>query len=152
MASSSLNAAGRVEDHIRHLPAKLLGQFQAHGFLALDPVGLLQGGGVEPAHRLLALADDLAAIVDIAVNLPDLGALQLDLAHVDVRRVLRAEDIGLHAAAPAIGCHRRAGITVGRHGHALDAQFLGHGDGHHQAARLERSGGQATLILDQQGC
>ena len=54
--------------------AALLGQLQAHRLLALDAVGLLQGGGVEPAHGLLALADDLAATVLLATDKPVLAA------------------------------------------------------------------------------
>src|SRR3546814_17705726 len=64
-------AAGRVEDHVGHLPAELFGEFQAHRLLALDPVRLLQGRGVEPAHLGAALAAGLPAIVDIAVHAPD---------------------------------------------------------------------------------
>ena len=72
-------AAGGIEDDVRHLPPQLFGQFQPHGLLALDPVGLLEGRDVEPAGLGLALADDLAAIIDQAVDAVDGGALQLDL-------------------------------------------------------------------------
>jgi hypothetical protein len=68
-------AAGRIEDRVGQLPAELLGKLEAHGLLALDPVGLLQGRAVEPAGRLLAVADNLAAIVDQAVDPVDSRAL-----------------------------------------------------------------------------
>src|SRR5262249_18545800 len=36
-------AASRIEDYVRELPAELLGEFQTHGLLSLDPIGLLEG-------------------------------------------------------------------------------------------------------------
>ena len=127
-ADQAGSATGRIEDCLRQFPAELLGQLQSHGFLALDPVGLLQGRGVEPADRLLALADDLAAVVDEPVDLVDSRALQTDLAHVHVRRVLRAEDRGARARAPGIGGKRRPCVAIGRHDEVLDAQLLTHGN------------------------
>ena len=141
-------AAGRVEDHVGHVPAELLGEFQAHRLLALDAVRLLQRGRVEPADFRLAFADDLAAIVDIAVDAIDGRALKLDLADVHLGRVGRAEDRGLDAAGGRVGRERRAGIAVGRHRHVLDAERLAHRHRHHEAARLERAGRQASLVLD----
>ena len=64
-------AAGRIEDHVGHLPAELLGELEPHRLLALDPIGLLQRRGVEPADLGLALGDDLAAIVDQPVDAID---------------------------------------------------------------------------------
>ena len=45
--------------------------------------------------------DELAAIVDQAVDAIDGGALQRDLADVHLRRVVRAEDRGAIPAAAA---------------------------------------------------
>src|SRR5262249_11674243 len=90
-------AASRIEDHVRHIPAKLLGQFEPHRLLAFDAIRLLQGRGVEPADLLLALADDLAAIVDQSVDAIDGRALQLDLADVHFGRVFRTEYGGFDA-------------------------------------------------------
>ncbi len=68
-------AAGRIEDHVRHVPAELLGKLEAHGLLALDAIRLLERRGVEPADFRRALGDDLAAIIDQAVDLVDGCAL-----------------------------------------------------------------------------
>ena len=142
-------AAGRIEDDVGHLPAELLGEFEPHRLLALDPIRLLQRRGVEPADLRLALADDLAAIVDQAVDPIDARALQRDLAHVHLRRVLRAEDRGLDAGAAGIGGERRARIAVGRHRHVGDAERLRHRHRHREAARLERAGRQPAFVLHQ---
>src|SRR4029077_8874236 len=73
-------AAGRIEDDVGDLPTELLGELQSHGLLAFDAIGLLQRRGVEPADRRRTCGDDLAAIVDQAVDPVDARALQLDLA------------------------------------------------------------------------
>src|SRR5262249_40684682 len=72
-------AAGRIQDHVRHLPAELLGKLEPHRLLALDAIGLLERRGVEPADHAHALSDDLAAIVDAAVHAIDRCALRGDL-------------------------------------------------------------------------
>ena len=41
-------AAGRVDDHVRHPPAELLGDLEAHRLLALDAVRLLERRHLEP--------------------------------------------------------------------------------------------------------
>ncbi len=141
-------AAGRVQDHIGHVPAELFGQFQPHGFLALDPVGLFQGVGFKPARLFAAINDDLTAIVDQAVDAVDPGPLQRDFTHVDFRRIGGTEHDAFNAGPRTIGRQRRARVAVGCHRHLADAQFLGHGHGHDQAPRLERTGGQAAFVLD----
>src|SRR5690606_41545100 len=100
-------AAGRIEDRIRHLPAELLGEFQPHRLLALDAVGLLQGRGVEPPGGFPARADQLAAIVDQAVDLVEPRALQRDLVHVPLRRVVGAEAHRFDDRARTLGRQRR---------------------------------------------
>ena len=95
-------------------------------------------------------ADDLAAVVDQAVDAIDARALQTDLADVDFRRILRTEDRGLDAGVAGIGRERRAGIAVGRHRHVLDAERFGHRYRHDQPARLERAGRQPAFVLHQQ--
>ena len=142
-------AAGRIEDHVGQVPAELLGQFQPHRLLAFDPIRLLERGDVEPADLGFALADDLAAIVDQAIDAVDRRALQLDLADIDFRRVFRTEDRALDTRAGRIGGERRAGIAVGRHRHVLDAERFRHRHRHHQAARLERARRQAPFVLDE---
>ena len=89
-ADQSCAAARRVENDVGKSPAHLLGQFQPHRLLALDPIGLLQGREIEPAAFLDALANDGAAIVDIAVDAIDPRALRRDLAHIHFGRIGRA--------------------------------------------------------------
>src|SRR5207248_4145758 len=105
-------AAGRVEDDVRQFPTQLLGQLDAHRLLALDAVGLSQGRAVEPAGLPLALADELAAIVDQSVDEKYRGALDRDLADIDRRSIVGTEDISLDAGARAISGHRRPRIAV----------------------------------------
>ena len=96
-----------------------------------------------------AFADDLAAIVDQAVDAIDRGALQRDLADIHLGRILRTEDRGLDIGMRGVSRERGAGIAVGRHRHVLDAERFGHRHRHHQAARLERAGRQPAFVLHQ---
>src|SRR4029077_754490 len=95
-------AARRIEDRVRQGPAELFRKLEAHGLLALDAIGLLEGRGIEPAHRLLALGNDLGAIVDQAVHLVELRTLQDGLADIGSLRVVRAEDVALDARTRAV--------------------------------------------------
>eukprot|EP00958_Prasinococcus_capsulatus_P027548 scaffold5640_cov328-Prasinococcus_capsulatus_cf.AAC.3 len=149
-ADEARAAAAGVEDHVGHPPAQLLGQLQAHGLLALDAVGLLERAAVKPAHGLLALAHDLAAVVDEAVHAIHGGALQLDLAHVHLRGVRRAEDGAAKARACGVGRHSGARVAVGGHGQVLQPELLGHCHSQRQPARLEGPRGQPALVLHQQ--
>jgi hypothetical protein len=67
--------AGRIHDHIRHPPAKLLGDLQAHGLLALDPVGLPERGHVLIARAPVEdIGDYPACVPDVTVDEVQLGA------------------------------------------------------------------------------
>ena len=147
-ANQTCAAAGRIEDHVRHVPAELLGKLKPHRFLAFDAIRLLQRRGIEPASLGLALADDLAAIVDQPVDAIDRRALQLDLADIHLRRIRGTKDRGPDAATGRISRERRSSIAVGRHRHVLDAERLAHRDCHYQPARLKRAGRQPALVLD----
>ena len=57
-----------IDADVGQLPAELLGQLDSHRLLPLDPVGLLQGGDIEPAHRVAAGGDNGTAGVDQAVD------------------------------------------------------------------------------------
>src|SRR5207302_854673 len=142
-------AAGRIEHDIRQTPIHLHCQLQPHGLLAFDPIGLLQCRHVEPAELRLARLDQARAIVDQAVDTPHRRALQGDLAEVDLGGVVGAEAVSLDAGPRGIGGERRAGVAVGRNGNALHTVGLRHRYRHAQAARLERTGGQASFVLDQ---
>src|SRR6202030_1251183 len=92
-------AAGRIKNDVGNVPAELLGQFESHRLLAFDAVWLLQGRRVEPTDLRLAIADDLAAIVDQSVDAVDGRALQRDLADIDFWRIGGTEKRRLYAAA-----------------------------------------------------
>ena len=101
----------------------------------------MAGGSASP--------DDGAALIDQAVDPPNAGALRRDLAHIDLRRIVRAKHHRLDAGAHGIGRERGAGIAIGRHCDALDAKLLRHRYRHDEAARFERSSRQPTFVLDQ---
>ena len=127
----------------------IVGELQPHRFLALDAIRLLERRDVEPAGLFLPLADDLAAVVDEAVDKADGRPPARDLADVHLRRIVRAEDSGLHPGTGGVGRHRRAGVAVGRHRHrCMPAPSPSTPPS--QAARLERPGRQPTLVLDDQ--
>ena len=142
-------ATGRVENRVGQGPAELFGQFQPHRFLALDPVRFFQRRNVEPVCRTLALPNDPPAIVDQAVDPPDLGTLGRHFADVHLGRIIRAEAKTLHAGPRRIGRHCRPGVAVGRYGNPGDAELVRHRHGHAQPARLERPGRQPSLVLHQ---
>ena len=129
--------AGRIENRVRHLPSELFDEFETHRLFALDPVGLLQGRRIEPAHLGFSLTDDLAAVIDQTIDSIHSRTLQSDLAHVHFRRILRAEDRRLDTCARSVGRKRGTRVAVRRHRHVLYAERLGHRNSHDQAARLE---------------
>src|SRR5271167_4158067 len=53
-----------VQNHIRQLAAKLFPKLVAHGLLAFDAVGLLEGGNVVPSFAVLVLGNVYAAVGD----------------------------------------------------------------------------------------
>jgi hypothetical protein len=57
----------------------LLREFQTHCLLSLDAVRLLECGEVEPLHSLGAVLDDLAAVVDEAVDAERLRPIKMRL-------------------------------------------------------------------------
>jgi hypothetical protein len=99
----------------------LVGEFEAHRLLALDPIRLLERREIEPEALGSALADDRAAFIDQSVDAIDPRTLSRDLAHIDLRRVVGAEHDRLDADAAGIGRQRGAGIAVGRHRDPGDA-------------------------------
>ena len=134
-------AAGRVQDDIWQFPAKLLGQFEAHRFFALNAIRLLECREVEPAHWLAAFADEAAAVVDQAVHAKYLRAGEVRFLQVDHRRVVRHEHKRLHPGPRRIGGHRAPGVSGCGTGHAPYAQLIGHGNRHRHATRLEAASG-----------
>ena len=147
-ANEASTPTGWIENDIGKRPAHLFGEFKTHGFLALNSVGFLQRRNVEPADLFLAIADDLATVIDQAVDHIGITALQLNLADVDIGRIERAEHGGSHSGLPRIGGHRRAGIAIGWNCQMIKPKFVRHRDSKGKAARLERPGRQPSLILD----
>src|SRR5581483_1114167 len=76
-------AARRIEDDVWQAPAELLRDFQAHRLFALQAVGLLERGHIEPVGMLDAFADDAATIVDEAIDEEDACPAQVGLDLVD---------------------------------------------------------------------
>src|SRR6185503_6527485 len=114
-------AAGRVEDRVRHLPAELLDDLEAHRLLALDAVGLAAGASMEPAVALGGLGHDAEHVADGAVDPVHVGAvreaaLPAELGALDWER-------RVHLAAGA-GAVRGPGVAaapdggLGEPGHA----------------------------------
>ncbi len=149
-ADEAGSAAGGVEDGVGEGPSALLGEFEAHGFLAFDAVWLSEGAHVEPAHALGALSDDGGAVVDEAVDEEDAGAEEEGFESVDDGSVVRHEDEALDGGAGAVGGECAPGVSGGGDGEAGDAEFAGHGDGHGHASGLEGAGGEVRFVLDEE--
>src|SRR5207249_1930564 len=83
--------------------------------------------------------------VDETVDTVDACSLQRDLANIHLRGVPRTEHSAPDAGAAGIGGQRRTGITVGWHGHVLNAERLRHRYGESKSARLERAGREVAF-------
>ena len=142
--------ARRVEDHVGEGPAELLGELEAHGLLALDPVRLLEGRHVEPTHFGCSLAHDGAAVGDQAVDQVGPGPVVGSLVLVDDRGIGWHEDKRLHADSGCVGGQRTARIAGRRDGHPFDPEFVGPADRHGETPALERAGGELGLVLHPQ--
>ena len=145
-------ATGRVDDDVGHPPAELLGDLQPHRLLALDPVGLLQRGDLEPVllgrpHRR---PDQPARVGDQPVDEAQVAPGHHGLRAGDPGRVHGHRDGGVQAGPGGVRRPGRAGVAVGRHGEPGRAQLPGPRDPDRGAARLEGAGGQQAVVLDQQ--
>jgi len=97
----------RVDDRVGQPPLELLGHLQAHRLLALDPVRLLEGGGVEPAVLDDGRVHEPPRVGDEPVHQVEVGPGDDALLLVDVRRVDGHGDVGPDAGARAVGGPRR---------------------------------------------
>ena len=147
-ADEANTAAGRIDDHVRQLPAELLRELEAHRLLPLDAVGLLQRRGVVPAPLGAGALHDRAGVADRARDEPHVRTVRGGLALDHVRRRLGHHDDHAEAGARAVGGPRRAGIARGRQRQRGHAQLLRARDANGGAARLERAGRQQALVLD----
>src|SRR5262249_13628222 len=120
------------------------------GLLALDPERLLQRRDVVPALLRCALGDHPAAVVDQAVDERDLRAVALALGPEDGRRVGGHEDVTLHAGLRGVRGRGAAGVARRRQRDLRVAELLSLRHGRGEAARLERAGRVAGLVLDPQ--
>ncbi len=145
------SAAGRVDDHIGRSPAELFDDLQPHRLLALQPVGLLEGGDL-----LVAAApgdgrvDQLRALADVAVDQVQLGAGGQAFAPGDVGCALRHRDQAAHRGARRVDRPGGAGVAVGRHRDTCRTELVrpGHTDG--GTTGLEAPGGKQALVFDQE--
>src|SRR5207253_8607263 len=137
-------------DDIGKRPPGLLRDLEAQRLLPLDPVWLLQRGGVEPAVLGAGLLHHRSRV----------GYRAIDEVHARaVRRRLTLDDLGRGrghhdddpepGASPVCG-PGRAGVAGRREGDRRRAELAGarHADG--RAARLERACRQEALVLDEE--
>ena len=149
-ADEADTAARRVEDRIGDAPTKLLSEFQAHGFLALDPIRLLERRYFEPALHPSTLGNDATAIADQAVDESDACPHGLAFDGVRARHVSRHEKVGFEAGPSRVRGKSARGISCGRGGKLPNTQFVGHGYRNCHAASLESAGRIRALVLDEQ--
>ncbi len=76
------------------------------------------------------------------------GKMRLEL--IDNRRVLRHEDVYLHACSRPIGSQRAAGVARRRNGQAMQSEMLRHANGQRHAPAFETSRRQLRFVLDKQ--
>src|SRR5579875_25155 len=144
-------AADRAGDHFGDAPAKLLGDLEADGLLALDPVRLAQRGDILVAGPGGDLFGDQAARVpDEAVHQVGLGPGGDALGGGDRRRLPRHRDQAGQARPGTVGRPGGAGVAVGGHGHAGRAELGGAGHPDSGPPGLERPCRQRALVLDRQ--
>ena len=139
-----------IDDDLGDFPAELLGQLEAHRLLPLGSVGLLQGGEVEPALLGGALPDPGAAVVDQPADEDHLGAVDVRLLLVQLRRIDRHVDVGLQSGPGGVGGERAPGIPRGRKRDLPRAELQCTGHGRGQAPCLEGAGGVGALVLEEQ--
>ena len=144
-------AAGGVNDDVRHGPAKLLDDLQAHRLLALEPIRLFQRRNllIAPAARNSGI-DQPAAVADMPAHQVELGPRRGHLAPADGRRLLGHGNQRADPGTSRIQRPRRASVPVRRHGNATHAELGRHGDAHRGTARLKRAGGDRPLVFHQQ--
>ena len=105
-------APGGIDEHIGRVPAELLGQLEADGLLALEPVGLLERGQVEPADLGRDHRDDPPRGGDGAIHREHVGAGQRGLGDGRLGRVARHHHRHRDARAGAV--HRGGAARVAR--------------------------------------
>ena len=129
-----------IEDHVRRPPAELLDDLVAHRLLALDPVRLLAAWtrpGSPRAPSTAALISAPASPIRPSTRYSSAPATTHSRRVID-RRVHRHGDQRPQPGAGGVGGPRRAGVAVGRHRDARDAQLRGPRHPDRRAARLER--------------
>ena len=144
--------AGGVDDHVRHPPAELLHDLEPHRLLALDPVRLLERGHVEPvvvAGRDRGRNDQRPAS---EIN-PSTRCRSAPVTTVSARVIVGASS-GMTTVVrrPGASGVRRpggTGVAIGRHRQPACAELLGARHPDRCTTRLERTGRQQPVVLDQ---
>ena len=143
--------ARRVDDDVGHPPAQLLGELETHRLLALDPVGLLERRGPEPARARGHRPSHGGAGVGYRPAHPvDLGTRQHHLRAGDGRGVVGQHHQRAHPRARRVGRPRRARVAVGRHGQRAHPELVGPRHPDRGAPTLEAPRRQHAFVLDEQ--
>ena len=145
-------AAGRVDDHVGHLPAELLDDLEAHRLLALDPVGLLAASTTSnqpSARRRPPPTSAPASPISPSTRCSSAPAA------THSRRVISGASTGIAIVAriPARAAYvAQAAPALPLVGIASRVTPSSRGPGHADrgAAGLERAGRDQPLVLDQQ--
>ena len=103
--------AGRIDDRVGKLPAKLLRQLEAERLLSLDAIGLAQRRDVDRAGVVGVQASRDAAVADVAVEQHEIRAEGADLLQDGPRRRCRCVDASVRAGARGVGGQRDTRIA-----------------------------------------
>src|SRR6185295_10509579 len=140
--------AERVDDPVGELPGELLGQLEPHRLLAFDAVGL-----AERRETPIALAprfEQFRRFDQRSGRAEHVGAAGAAAIENGLRRIGRQGDPGREAGRRGVRREREGGVSGARELHAGRPQLARPIDREREAARLERAGGVARFVLDQE--
>ena len=144
-AGGQATAADGHDDHV----GCVRGQLQAHGALAGDDVGVVEGGQEAVAVHRGQFDGERARFVEAAAVHAHRGAPVRHAGHLGVRRAHGHHGDGLHAQA-VCGPGQALGVVAGGGGddRAAVAAFARHQQGIQGAAHLVRAGALQVLELE----
>src|SRR6185436_5023208 len=132
--------ARRVDDGLGEAPPELLGELDAHRFLAFDPVRLPQRRDVKCPALGSKLAGGFPAVPDVTVHQDEISPKGPDLLENRGRGRPRGEYVNRNTSAARIGGKRYPGIPGSGYREFLDPAPDSTGDGRGKPAGLERAG------------